>query len=776
MKKITFLSLICIFCFTSCKKHVDVKQKDGFILVQNEQGPTLGCSGRSGVTILQVDGSNFKDLNKNGKLDKYEDWRLSVDERAEDLASQMSIEQIAGLMLYSAHQAIPSQSSGFYAGHYNGQAFDPTGMNAWDLTDEQKAFLENDNLRHVLITSVESPEIAARWNNNMQAFVEGSGLGIPGNTSSDPRHSWQSGGTAEFNVGGGSDISVWPDGLAMAATFDPGIVRQFGEVAAQEYRAMGITTALSPQIDLGTEPRWYRIGMSFGEDPKLVTDMAKAYIDGMQTSTGNDEIAHGWGYKSVNAMVKHWPGGGPEEGGRDAHWAYGKFAVYPGRNLDIHIKPFSEGAFNLDGRTKTAAAVMPYYTISYDQDKKDGENVGNGFSEYFISDLLRNKYKYDGVVCTDWLITANEAPTPDGFAGKPWGVESLSVEQRHYKVLMAGVDQFGGNNDIKPVLAAYRMGVEEHGEEFMRKRFERSAVRLLKNMFRIGLFENPYLDPSESAATVGNPDFMKMGYDAQVRSIVLLKNKKSVLPIDRSKTVYIPELYFPAEEDWFGNITPAKTANPVPLDLIRAYYNVTDDPEKADVAIVFIKSPTNPGGGYSREDRKNGGNGYIPITLQYGPYKAVYARTKSIAAGDPVIDPDVTDRSYKDKTVTAGNISDLTAVTDTRKAMKDKPVIVVVNAAGPMIFNEFERSVDGLLVRFGVSDRAVMDILSGVAEPSGLLPVQMPADMRTVEQQLEDIPFDMRCYVDSEGHTYDFAFGLNLKGIIRDDRTVKYGR
>lgn len=193
-------------------------------------------------------------------------------------------------------------------------------------------------------------------------------------------------------------------------------------------------------------------------------------------------------------MVKHWPGGGPEEAGRDGHFAYGKFAVYPGNNFQAQLTPFINGAFKLAGKTKKAAAVMPYYTISYAQDKKNGENVGNSYSKYIITNLLRMKYGYDGVVCTDWLVTADEGKTPDVFAGKSWGVEKLSVAERHYKVLMAGADQFGGNNAAGPVLEAYKMGVKEHGEAAMRQRFEQSAVRLLRNIFQVGLFENPYLD------------------------------------------------------------------------------------------------------------------------------------------------------------------------------------------------------------------------------------------------------------------------------------------
>ncbi|WP_185152981.1 glycoside hydrolase family 3 protein [Dysgonomonas sp. 216] len=747
-------------------------------IIENTNGPALGYSPTSGVRILTVDGLKFKDLNKNGKLDKYEDWRLSVDERAKDLATKMSTEQIAGLMLYSGHQAVPSNEVGFAAGTYNGKPFSQSGANPWDLSDAQKKFLKDDNLRHVLLVGVQSPEVAAKWNNVMQAWVESIGLGIPANNSSDPRHSGQVTGStvAEFNAGAGGEISVWPDGLGLAATFEPELVRKFGHIAAQEYRALGIGTALSPQIDLATEPRWYRASMTFGESPELATDMARAYIDGFQTSTGKDEIANGWGYKSVNAMVKHWPSGGPEEGGRDGHWAFGKFAVYPGNNFETHLKPFTEGAFKLDGNTGMASAVMPYYTISYNQ-SKDGTNLANGFSKYIVTDLLREKYGYDGVVCTDWMITADEPQSPGDFAGKPWGVEAKTIAERHYIALMAGMDQFGGNNEMGPVIEAYKMGVKEHGKKFMRNRFEQSAVRLLRNIFRLGLFENPYLNSDESAKIVGNPEFMQEGYNAQLKSIVMLKNKENVLPIKERKTVYIPEVYTPSVKDWWGNWSKQSLQAPADVELVKKYYNVTDDPTKADFAIVFISGPytNNDGGGYDKNDRKDGGNGYVPITLQYGTYTAVDAREQSIAAGDPVVDPTITNRSYKGKTVTASNTMDLRTVLNTREVMGNKPVIVVVNISRGMVFNEFENKVDGILARFSVGEQAVLDIISGKYEPSGLLPMQMPANMSTVEKQYEDVPFDMECHKDTEGNIYNFAYGLNWKGVIKDARTDKYG-
>ncbi len=242
--------------------------------VTNKGGQTLGYSTTSGIKIISKDGFAFKDLNKNGKLDKYEDWRLPVDVRAKDLAVQMTVEQIAGLMLYSRHQPIPNPPKGVFAGTYNGKPFPESGASAGDLTDQQKDFLTKDNLRHVLVTSLQSPEVAVQWNNNVQALTESIGLGIPANNSSDPRHGTVA--NAEFNAGAGGAISMWPGSLGLAATFDPAVVKNFGHIAAMEYRALGIATALSPQVDMASEPRWNRVSGTFGENPKLAADMARA--------------------------------------------------------------------------------------------------------------------------------------------------------------------------------------------------------------------------------------------------------------------------------------------------------------------------------------------------------------------------------------------------------------------------------------------------------------------------------------------------------------------
>ncbi len=764
MKNILNLIIVFVLLVGCGPKFEEVNQGD-FILVKNEGGEDLGYHPDSGVKIIISNRFAFKDLNKNGKLDRYEDWRLAPEERAKDLASKMSVEQIAGLMLYSGHQSIPGKGGWRGPILYGGKTFDESGAHPSDLTDDQKKFLEEDNLRHVLITSVESPAIAAQWNNKAQAMVEGLGIGIPINTSSDPRHGLSS--YAEFNVTG-ADISIWPETLGLAATFDPEVMKQFGDIASKEYRALGITTALSPQIDLATEPRWYRYSGTMGEDSDLTTDMAKAYVDGFQTTENSG--THGWGNQSVNTMVKHWPGGGSGEGGRDAHFGYGAYAVYPGKNFKEHLKPFIEGALKLDGGTGMASAIMPYYTISFGIDTVNGENVGNAFNKYLITDLLRETYGYDGVVCTDWLVTG-DANSIVQFQGKSWGVENMTVAERHYKALEAGVDQFGGNNEKGPVLEAYQMGIKEHGEEHMRKRFETSAVRLLMNSFRTGLFENPYLDVAETEKTVGSQEFRDAGYEAQLKSVVMLKNSQGTLPLEQKKKVYIPQRYIPEGRNWFGRPTPEMTVFPIDPEVVKAYYEVVETPAEADFALVGIESP-NGGVGYDTKDLENGGNGYVPISLQYGEYEASDAREVSLAGGSPL--EDFTNRSYKGKTVSTFNNNDMKMVLDAKEKMGDKPVIVVIKVSNPMVFSEIEPSASSILIHMGVQDEALMDIISGKSEPSALLPFQMPADMKTVEKQFEDVPRDINPYTDKEGNSYDFAYGLNWNGVIDDDRVKKY--
>lgn len=724
-------------------------EREDFTLVENDDGKTLGVSHDGVDELIYEDGYAFKDLNHNGKLDPYEDWRLDDEVRIADLVKQLSVEEIAGLMLYSPHQSVSSASNPFsqmFAGTYDGKTLKESGAHVYDLTDQQKAFLEKEYGRHVLVTVVDDGKTSALWNNQLQIHAEKLGHGIPVNICSDPRHAPS--GNAEFNAGSGGQISLWPENLGLAATFDPEITRQFGQIAASEYRRMGISTALSPQIDLATDPRWMRFNGTFGEDMQLATDNADAYCDGMQSP-------YGWSNQSVNAMVKHFPGGGTGEAGRDGHFGYGKYSVFPKNQLEEHLKPFKNGALNLRGLTRQASAVMPCYEILVGQ---ESEGVGAGFSGEIVNDLLRKDCDYDGVVCTDWNITHDCRAVDEFVSGKCWGVENESEAMRHYRVIMAGCDQFGGNSDVAPVLEAYQIGCEKHGEAFMRERFEASATRILRNMIRIGLFENPYVEAKNTNRIVGSRGYMQLGYQAQLKSVVLLKNKNNVLPIAKGKKVYIPHRRLNDKANWFGHVMPAHEEDPIDDAIVAKYYTRVSSPQEADFALVMIESPDSVG--YSKTQ------GYLPITLQYRPYTATSARKEPLAGKK--------ERSYYGKTNIPTNAQDLDIVLETKAAMKDKPVIVVLKQNNPTVVGEFETSVDAIITHFNVQHQAVLDHICGDCEPSGLLPFQMPKDMETVEMQSEDLAHDMVCYEDEEGHVYDFAYGLNFSGVIDDERVHKY--
>lgn len=712
-------------------------------------GKTLVWAESSGLKLLQQDGLYFKDLARTGKLLPYEDWRLSAWDRSVDLAGRLSIEEIAGLMLYSSHQAVPSRAGGPFTNTYGGKPFEKSKKRAYELADQQINYLTKEHIRHILLFSVDDAKTSAKWNNELQKMAESLPFGIPVNISSDPRNGAREAG-AEFKSAG-SDVSKWPEGLGFAACFDPDIVRQFAEDASKEYRALGITTALGPQIDLCTEPRWMRLVDTLGPDVEMTKKLTKAYCDGMQTTKNGSNC--GWGRDSVNTMVKHWPGGGTGEGGRDAHYAFGQFAVYPGDNFEEHLKPFTEAAFKLDGPTSYASAVMPYYTVSWNIDKKNGKNVGNSYSEYLIKDLLRGKYDYQGVVCTDWGITGD----PDGmgaFGSRCYGMNSLTEAERCLTIIMNGVDQFGGNDSAAPIIEAYRIGCERFGEDVMRGRMELSAARLLKNIFQCGLFENPYLDPAKSAKIVGCREFCEHGYEAQQKSVVLLKNS-GVLPLKKGIRVYVPRRKISDSRGFFRQPIPAHKEDPVAMDILKKYCIPADTPEEADAAIVFVESPScNP---YSEKDAANGGNGYLPITLQYRPYTAATARETSIAGGD--FRETSANRSYLGKTNTAYNEADLDNILECRMEIGNKPVIVCATLNNPMVMHEFEPQTDAIVAEFGVSKAAVLDVVFGEYEPSGRLPIQIPKDMETVEQHCEDKAFDLEVHVDSDGNAYDYGYG-----------------
>lgn len=737
-----------------------------FVVVENPGGgATLSYAKDGPMQVIEVEDGNttlaFKDMNANAELDTWEDWRLEPMERAEDLAAQMSIEQIAGLMLFSSHERTPADG----------------------LTDAQKTYLSESNLRAVLNAAGSNADETVPWVNAMQAYVETLATAdtpyVPVNFASDPRSTAGSGG---YNAEG-ADISRWPSNLGLAATFDASYTLQFGQMASAEYRALGITTALSPQVDLATEPRWLRVGGTFGEDSTQAAELTAAYVDGFQGSGG--EAA--WGMESVNAMIKHFAGDGPGEGGRESHTAAGKYGVYPGDNLAEHVSVF-EAALD-------SAAVMTAYSIALDGDGEPlfEDRTGTAYDSGRM-DILRGDLSYEGVVVTDWAVMTGI--TDEGaFLGTAWGAEELTPAERYVEVLATGHDMFGGVNDATYLLEGADLWQEkfEAGELDMdaQTRFQLSGARILNMMFQVGLYESAFLDPEASAAVLASEDKLTAGYEAQLASIVMLKNDGVIAEgTDWSDTtVYIPQSYDVGLNSLFGEATYTEGPT-LDVDVAAQYFGtvVTDEveydadgkvvgytaPDLTDVDIVLVGMDSPTTGAVFANSGLNAETGeWTPLSLQYRPYTADGPNVRQVSiSGDILPDGTKENRSYYGNSVTASNEADLDAferaVAAVEASGKDIPVFSLLKAVSPVIPAEFEADADAILVSFGTSDQALIEVALGQHEPQGRLPIQFPADMDTVEAQLEDVAKDMTPYTDAAGNAYDYGFGLNWSGVIAE--------
>ena len=478
----------------------------------------------------------YRDLNGNGRVDPYEDPRRPVEERVDDLLSQLTLEEKAGLMYHA-----------------------PIGIGpGGELLEEPAPFSPVPTpelvcerlINHFNIYSSPGPRETAGWHNRLQKLAEGTRLGIPVTISSDPRHGFSDNPVTSMSSGA---LSAWPEPIGLAAAGDDELVRTFGDIARREYLALGIRAALHPTADLCTEPRWARCSGTFGEDAELSSRLLAAYIRGFQ----GDEL----GPQGVACMTKHFPGGGPQADGEDPHFARGKDQVYPGDNLEYHLRPF-EAAL-----AAGTAMVMPYYGRPVGTEL---EEVGFGFNKQVITGLLRERFGYDGVVCTDWGLVTDAHLGEWVFYAKCWGVEDLSAADRVAKIVEAGCDQLGGENDPSLLVELVRSG------RVREVRIDESVRRLLRVKFRLGLFDNPYVDEDAAVQIAGRDDFRRAGEEAQRRSLVLLAND-GVLPV-RSR----PRLYVEGVD--------ATTAG--------RYGDVVDSPRDADLALLRIAAPFEPREGF----------------------------------------------------------------------------------------------------------------------------------------------------------------------------------
>jgi len=617
--------------------------------------------------IIKVNGRLFRDLNDNGTLDRYEDWRLTDEQRAADLVSRMTLEEKAGLMQITSLRG--------------------------DIPD----LVENRNIRYLIIRDNPTAfELAERANTHQQT-AEATRLGIPLVFTSNPRNHINP--DLEFGISeAAGQFSSWPGSLGLAATNDLDLIRDFAEIAQDEWRSSGIQKAYAYQLETATEPRWRRINGTFGESPDLNAAIATELTLGFQ----GEELSN----ESVAQTVKHFPGDGAVLRGLDPHNEPGKWAVYPtpGSLEEYQLPPFQAA---IDAGT---SSVMSYYNVpsnamSADQlDIADWYTPGQQFEEVagayntaIVTDLLRDRMGFRGYVNSDSGILTNRA----------FGVENLTTPERFAKAIHAGTSLFSDNNDPSGLIEAVQTGLLAEAD------LHPSVQLLLEEIFALGLFEDPYVDADLAQQIADDPASQARADEAHHKSIVLMRNDQQALPIadsDVSSTKLFVEVV--TGRDALEQTTALKeliTEQDPSLQLV-------DTLEEATAALVWVR-------------------------------------------------PNVFE--YPDNSTVEIELGDLTGVDVARVQQIEAavPTVLAVNLGNPWVMNAIEPGAAAVVGTFNVKAEALVDVIRGRFNPTGQLPITIPASQEAVEANASDVPgyaetFDY-AYTNAAGDDYTFGFGLS---------------
>jgi beta-glucosidase len=645
------------------------------------------------VNLLHEKQFIFKDLNKNQKLDVYEDWRQPLDKRVENLVSQMTLEEKVGMLLINTLNA--GEKGKLTEG-------------AVDYIENQKMtrFIFRNTIKNNPVNTGAgngfagvqiSPYEAAQFMNAVQELSERTRLGIPSLFKSNSRNHMEIDALAGINVESGS-FSSWPKESGLAATRDMDLIADFAKIMAEEWRAIGLRGMYGYMADLSTEPRWYRVHETFTEDSELATDIIKVLIKNLQ-----GEKLHS---KSIALTIKHFPGGGPQEGGGDPHYAFGKNQVYPAGKFDYHLAPFKAA---IDAG---ASSIMAYYGIPVGQPYMPN-NVGMAFSKGILTDLLRTLLKFRGYVNSDTGIIGERA----------WGLEDKSLDEQILIAIEAGTDILSGFSNNKQILNLLEAG------KLSESRVNLSVTRLLREQFELGLFENPYVDPNRADYLVGNPSFQQKADLAQRKSIVLLQNKTR-LPMAQPKGQDTLKIFTMGmntdlfkEREWSKYKVTSGDYNKAKKETLPVITKETD------IAIIRVQVTNNAG-----SDRRFGGAD--STELNFLSFSEM-AKAKSWK-----ISPSLED--IKTVMETIGNEKTILSI-DFRQPYVLDEASGILNAAG-------------ILATFGVSDAAVMDIIMGKFNPTGKLPYALAKTSAAIIKQAPDAPG-----YSEEDTLFPFGFGLNYK-------------
>ncbi len=689
---------------------------------------------------MKVDGLKFKDLNGDGKLDAYEDWRLSPRERAENLVSLMDIDEKIGMMLIKTRMMGLSQKDKSKTSH-DGILDEAIVEKGETIFAMEKSYgtthtIEQMHLRHFILRENFSPLELAKFMNTLNEVCEGTRLGIPCLVASNSRNE-----NAEpiFGMNDAAGIfSTWPGTLGLAAATkgdirnggDASLISQFAKIAHDEWDAVGIRKGYMYMADVVTDPRWQRTYGTFGEDPEFISDVIGRLIDGFQgESLGNHSIA---------MTTKHFPGGGARENGFDPHYKEGKWNMYAteGSLEKYHLPPFQAAA---DHGT---SSFMPYYSApsinksavqTFEGEDIPFEEVGFAFNDYFINHILRGKLGFKGYINSD-----------SGIKDKMcWGVEELTEAERYAKAINAGTDLVADTNDVENLKKAFNNGwISE-------KRMDEANVRLLTEMFTLGLFDDrTYVSPELAVSVVSNPDNWEAAYEAHKKSVTILKNNNDTLPLiaDKleGKKVYV-ELFHKDPEK------AAKYTEEARNDCAElGQFTLTEDYREADAAILFLKPQSG--------DYFNSTPGLLELDI---------CENKTLKAMDG--------SEYKETTI--AGMDHLKEVADSIQGRGGK-VIISVNITLAWILGSVEPLADALVAGYDTFYKAQFEVMAGNSNPVGVLPMTLPAgdeviavDENGICVSRNDVPgYDKDlympeglryAYVDADGNVYEMGHGLS---------------
>ncbi|MDR0382158.1 MAG: glycoside hydrolase family 3 C-terminal domain-containing protein [Oscillospiraceae bacterium] len=738
-------------------------------LVTTSNGLVLAASDDTGVRFIydQPSGYVFKDLNKNGRIDVYEDWREDIDTRTADLLSQISLTEKFALMAHNG-----------------------TNVN-------------NGNRMAVSRSIGKGTQADGSSGNLLQRNAEATAFGIPYAFSSDPVHTGVQDTGSNDEGGGGTgyapvtNISRWPNTLGLANSFSPELHYAFGQVISQEYRNSQIFQQLGPLIDQSTHPVWGRINSAITEDYDLLIDLVQAEVSGMQTTEGEPikdyGLPEGWGKDSISAMTKHLLGTGSGEFGYEGHTQIGGWLVYPGGGYEKLIGTAADASgFGLFAphSSKTANAGMTAYGIAVGDDGLGRHNellgdkrfslVGGGYSKWLMTDYLREGRNWDGMITSDWGIYGGTGASNHGMQNR-FGVNDAL---RYFVSYMSGMSQTGGTGNVATCQLAYDIGVNgdpargipAYGQAYMDAMVDARAGNVIKTIMKCGLFENPYSDPDKADRENGSSELNQIAFDGHHQSIVMIKNHDNLLPIEiRSAKAYAVGSYISGGTSGYGAIGHDNRGI---TEMAGRFYDTTTDPDEADFAIVMLTGPAN-------------GNGTVgqAQTAQFGPYTKTVGREVSLGgywyhADGSIVQayeiPNPANGDYKQNMSNIGTTFSNTQIqnvlqllVDTKAAVGDKPIVLILNYRNAIVPVEFEPLADAIVVGVETAQEAFMNVICGRYEPTGLLAVTFPRSMAHIELSAEDVP-DTTPYVDADNNVYQFGFGLNYSGRIVDARTEKY--